>query len=340
MEGRITFWNHGAEEVYGWTKAEALGNVTHTFLHTQFPVPFDEHMAALLAKGHWEGELIHTTKDGRRITVQSRQALQRDESGRPIAIMEINLDITEERRVEGQLRQAQKMDALGTLTGGIAHDFNNILASIIGFAELVADHAPQGSRDARRLTRIMEASLRGRELVKQLLTFIRKTESEKKPVPLGSIVRETAKLVRATTPATISIRVDVLSESALILADATQIQQVLMNLCTNAIYAMREKGGNLDIELNDFAVSPSDVDPHGIEPGPYVKLSVHDTGIGMSAGIMEKIFDPFFTTKNFGEGTGLGLSVVHGIVKQHAGHITVESEPGKGSVFTVYFPQD
>ena len=257
----------------------------------------------------------------------------------PAAILEINLDVTEARRTEQQLRQAQKMEALGTLTGGIAHDFNNILAAIIGFTELVADHVPKESREAHHLKRVMESSLRGRDLVRQMLTFSRKTEQEKKPLSLSSIVKETVKLIRATTPTTISIKVNTLSESGLILADPTQIQQVIMNLCTNAAHAMREKGGTLDIQVSNHSVSPSNGNPHGINPGLYTRLTVRDTGTGMSPDIMDKIFDPFFTTKKLGEGTGLGLSVVHGIVKQSNGHITVESEPGRGSTFTVYFPQ-
>jgi PAS domain S-box-containing protein len=246
---------------------------------------------------------------------------------------------TEEReQIETQLRQAQKMEALGTMSGGIAHDFNNILAAIIGFSELLEGHVAKGSRDAHHLDRIMEAGIRGRELVRQMLAFARKAEQEKKPLALRGIVEESTKLLRATTPATINIRVNALNE-ALILGDSTQIQQVLMNLCTNATFAMREKGGSLDIELSDHNVSPSNGDPHGIEPGQYVKLIVRDTGIGISADIMDKIFDPFFTTKKLGEGTGLGLSVVHGIVKQHDGYITVDSEPGRGSTFSVYFPR-
>jgi PAS domain S-box-containing protein len=247
-------------------------------------------------------------------------------------------EMDERQKAESQLRQAQKMEALGTLSGGIAHDFNNILAAIIGFSELLEGHTAKGSRDAHHLHRIMEAGIRGRELVRQMLTFSRKTEQEKKPLPVSSIVKETVKLLRATTPSTISVRVNALSEAS-ILGDPTQIQQVLMNLCANATYAMREKGGSLDIELSEMSVSPSNGDPQGIAPGQYVKLVVRDTGTGMSPDIMDKIFDPFFTTKKLGEGTGLGLSVVHGIVKQHEGSITVESEPGRGSTFTVYFPQ-
>ena len=171
-----------------------------------------------------------------------------------------------------------------------------------------------------------------------MLTFSRKTEQEKKPLPVSSIVKETVRLIRATTPATIGIGVDA-SSKALILADPTQIEQVVMNLCTNAAHAMRETGGTLDIQVTDHSVSQSDVGPDGIVPGLYARLIVRDTGIGIPADIIEKIFDPFFTTKKLGEGTGLGLSVVHGIVKQHDGYITVESEPGKGATFTVYFPR-
>ena len=338
LDGKAIFWNARAREVYGFTREEALGQMTHTLLQTKFPVPLEEHMAVLTTQGRWEGELTHTTKDGRHIVVLSRQALQRDETGNPVAIMEISLDVTEERRVEEHLRQAQKMEALGTLSGGIAHDFNNILAAVIGFTELVAGHVGHESRDAHALERVMEAAIRGRELVRQMLTFSRKTEHEKKPVRMSDIVRESVRLLRAAVPSSIAIKLDVTSESGFILADPVQIQQVLMNLCTNAAHAIREKGGTLDIKLDDFSVGSSGND-FGIAPGPYMRLLVRDTGVGMSPDIMARVFDPFFTTKGLGEGTGLGLSVVHGIVKQHDGHITVISEPGKGSTFTVYIPQ-
>jgi len=248
-------------------------------------------------------------------------------------------DLTEQRIIEQQLRQSHKMEALGTLAGGIAHDFNNILAAIIGFSELLEEDLPEGDSRRRHASRVLEAGKRGRALVKHMLTFSRQSEHEKKPLRLSSIIKESVKLLRASIPSTISIDVNVMSESALIMADPVQVQQVLMNLCTNASYAMREKGGVLDIKLSDFSVGPSNGNTHGIEPGLYMKLMVKDTGTGIPAQIKDKIFDPFFTTKVVGEGTGLGLSVVMGIVKQSGGYITLESEPGKGSTFAVYFPK-
>jgi signal transduction histidine kinase len=245
----------------------------------------------------------------------------------------------ERKRLEAQLVQAQKMEALGTLAGGIAHDFNNILAAIIGFSELIRDHAPPESRERRHAQRVLDAGVRGRELVRQMLTFSRQAGQEKKPMYLSIIVKESAALLRASIPSTVSIKVSVKSESGVILGDPTQISQVLMNLASNAAYAMREKGGTLDIELSDFSVSPSNGNPRGIEPGLYMKITVRDTGTGIPPEIIDRIFDPFFTTKEVGEGTGLGLSVVLGIVKQAHGYITVESEPDKGSTFDVYFPK-
>jgi PAS domain S-box-containing protein len=337
LDDRVTFWNARAQELYGFTRDEAIGQATRILLHTRFPSSFEEQLHSLTMKGRWEGELTHTAKNGRQIVILSRQALQRDEAGRPVAIMEINLDITEQRQIEEQLRQAQKMEALGTLSGGIAHDFNNILAAVIGFTELLHDHAPKGSRDARHTERVLEAALRGRDLIRQMLTFSRRTEQERKPLQLSSIIKESVRLLRASIPTTISVRTTIKSESGVILGDPVQIQQVLMNLATNAAYAMREKGGSLDVELSDFSASSSS--SYGIEPGPYMKLLVRDTGTGMPPEIMDKIFDPFFTTKGLGEGTGLGLSVVLGIVRQSNGYIFVESESGKGSIFTVYFPK-
>jgi PAS domain S-box-containing protein len=242
------------------------------------------------------------------------------------------------QEAEGQLRQAHKMEAVGTLASGIAHDFNNILGAVIGFTELVQDKLATGSEEAHNLSRVMEAGLRGRDLVKRLLTFSRKTEQDKKPLQLGRAVSETLRLLRASIPSTVSIRKDVGDEPGLVLADPVQIQQLLMNLCTNAAWSMKDKGGILDVKVSGFMVSDINGGFRGMKPGRYTRLQVRDTGFGMAPEILNRIFDPFFTTKGPGEGSGLGLSAVHGIVAQHSGYIFVDSEPGKGSVFTIYFP--
>jgi PAS domain S-box-containing protein len=248
-------------------------------------------------------------------------------------------EVEERRRVEQQLRQSQKIEALGTLTGGIAHDFNNILFAMIGFAQLAGDKLKEGSQVKRHLDRVLDAGLRGRELVRQMLLFSRKAPHEKKPLRLSSIIKETMKILRPSIPATIDIRVRIKHESGMILADPVQMEQVLMNLATNAAYAMREKGGILEVELDDFSVSSTSADPHGMRPGPYMLLRVRDSGEGMTEDVLAKIYDPFFTTKERGEGTGLGLSVAHGIVKECEGYITAESRAGEGTTFSLCFPK-
>ena len=287
-----------------------------------------------------EHRIIRRTGEVRHILARTRGF--RDAQGRMKRCYGANQDITERKvageekaALESQLLQAQKMEAIGTLTGGIAHDFNNILAAMMGFAEMAKRRAVKGSRQEQHLQRVLDAGLRGRDLVRQMLAFSRKTEQEKKLVQLSAVVKEAMKLLRPSIPSTVRIRARVGAESGFVLADPTQMQQVLMNLCANAAYAMREKGGVLAVEVSDFVVS-ADGRADGMRQGPYVKLVVRDTGTGMPPEIVERVFDPFFTTKKPGEGTGLGLSIVHGIVEQHEGYITVESEPGKGSTFTLY----
>jgi len=250
----------------------------------------------------------------------------------------LTVEIRDRELAEAKLRQSQKMEALGTLTGGIAHDFNNILAAVIGFAEMARDKMTSDPKVARYLDRVLQAGIRGRELVRHMLIFSRKAEQEKKPLQLSIIMKETTHLLRASIESTIRIKTNVKSESGFVFADPVQVQQVIMNLCTNGAHAMRETGGILEVELSDFSVSSSD-NPHGIKPGLYMKLTVRDTGSGVPPEIVDRIFDPFFTTKKPGEGTGLGLSVVHGIVEQHGGYITVENQPGEGASFSVYLPK-
>lgn len=243
----------------------------------------------------------------------------------------------ERERMEAQLRQTQKMEALGTLAGGIAHDFNNILAIITGFIEIAQFKARPGTDLHSYLQEIAKAAARASDLVKQILTFSRKTDQQKQPLQLNLIVKEVMKLLRASLPSTITIRTQILSK-ALVQADPTQMHQVLMNLCTNAAQAMPD-GGTLSVELTDTVVdAKSPPSPASLEPGRYIRLTVSDTGGGIDSAIIDRIFDPFFTTKKPGIGTGLGLSVVHGIVSDHRGAIEVRSTPGHGTTFEVLLP--
>lgn len=241
-------------------------------------------------------------------------------------------------RTEAQLRQAQKMESLGTLAGGIAHDFNNILGVIVGYSEMAQAHADDPAQVREDLYEVFKGAYRAKDLVQQILAFSRHGEREKRPVQLGLIVKEALKMLRASLPSTIEIKQHVASKAA-VMADPTQIHQVLMNLCTNGAHAMREDVGVLQVTLTDVCLGPGPVpSPSELQNGPHVELTVKDTGHGIDPSILDRIFDPFFTTKGQGVGTGLGLSVVHGIVKSHGGAIEVESHPGKGTTFHVFFP--
>ncbi len=258
---------------------------------------------------------------------------------------ELGIDITqlkqaeEEKRVlERQLQQAQKMEAIGLLAGGIAHDFNNILGGIIGFAELAKYYIEKNSKAENKIDQLLHTTERAKDLVKQILAFSYQDKIEKKPLQLKIVVKEIIKFLRASLPSTIEIRQNISPDAGAIIGEPTQIYQVLVNLCTNAAYAMKE-GGVLEINLENAEVDAETASQYPeIEPGNYVKLFVGDTGHGMEKEVMERIFDPYFTTKAEGVGTGLGLSVVHGIVKSHGGIINVHSEPMKGTTFQLLFP--
>ena len=270
----------------------------------------------------------------------------RDEHGFVAGVSGIAWDVTKRVRAEEsaqelgvQLLQAQKIETIGTLAGGIAHDFNNILSPIIGYTEIALDQLDAGHRARADLEQVMNAALRAKELVRQILIFARGGSGERRPVQLHLVVHEALRLIRSTLPSTIEISQRVETRGDEVVADAAQMHQIIMNLCTNAAHAMRESGGVLRVEL-----SPEPIDEAaaartpGLEPGPYVVLTVRDQGVGMDDSTMARVFELFFTTKKSGEGTGLGLSVVHGIVHSHGGAITVESAVGKGSTFRVYLP--
>jgi two-component system, cell cycle sensor histidine kinase and response regulator CckA len=263
----------------------------------------------------------------------------KDSRGKITSIVLIIKDQSEQRRLEDQLRQAQKMEAVGTLAGGIVHDFNNILAAIIGYTQLACQELSLESTPRQDLQESLKAANRAKDLVKQILTFSRPTDQERRALALEAIIQEGLKLLRASLPATIEIRPHIAEGLGLVAADPTQIHQVLVNLCANGAQAMANGSGTLEITLQPVAVEKTELARlPDLRPGPYLKLSVRDNGTGMPNSVVKRIFEPYFTTKEKEKGTGLGLAVVHGIVKSHQGAIEVESEPGAGSVFHVYLP--
>ena len=245
----------------------------------------------------------------------------------------------EEKHLEQNKHNAQRLESLGVLAGGIAHDFNNILAAIIGLTDMAVQDLPEGNITRDDLKEVLQAAHRAKELVKQILAFSRQSGEERSPVFLHVVVREALQLLRASLPANIEIIDSINVHTSAILANSTQIHQVVMNYCTNAAHAMRKKGGRLEVRLEDVIVTETILDSMPrLQPGKYVKLSISDTGHGMESKLLERIFDPFFSTKGPGEGTGMGLAVVHGIVSDHGGAVDVKSIPGKGTVFFTYFP--
>ncbi len=464
IDGKIGFWSSGAEATYGFTREEAFGKTIDTLLRTEFPLPLEEIMDIVQRERRWEGELIHTRKDGQQIIALGRWSLREGAAGGPPEILEINRDIserkqteqllrrasaynrslletsldplvtidpagrisdlnaatervtgyprerligtdfsdyftdpararagytqvfaegfvrdyrleirhrdghvtpvlynasvykgeagtvlgifaaardiTEQLRLEDRLRQSQKMEAIGTLAGGIAHDFNNVLAAIMGFTEMAIEDVADQPDVHHMMDRVLKAAFRGRDLVRQILAFSRKTEGERKEISLTPLVKETHALLRSSLPSTIRMPLAITTNDDCVRGDPTQLQQVLMNLATNAAYALRENGGQLTIGVSSVTFFPgsSFPDPE-MEPGTYVQLTVQDTGTGMTEEVRQRAFEPFFTTKEQGKGTGMGLAVVYGIVKSHRGAVTVQSQVGQGSVFSVFLPQ-
>jgi PAS domain S-box-containing protein len=340
-DGMIQYANPAFERISGYTREEVIGQNHRIFKSSKHNKTFHEMMGDTLARGEvWTGYMINEKKDGTTYKVEVSISPIWDKAGAIMNYVAIERDVTHEAELETQLRQVQKMEAIGTLAGGIAHDFNNILAAIMGYTEMALYDVPEGTPGRRNLEQVLKAGYRGKDLVKQIITFSRRSEQERRPMRVSPIVKEALKLLRASLPTTIEIHQNIEAQSGIVLADPTQIHQVLMNLCSNAAYAMREEGGVLEVSLADVVFDSVDAAPYpDLNPGPYLKLTVSDTGHGIDRAIMERIFDPFFTTKRPGEGTGMGLSVVHGIVKSCGGAIVVDSEPGKGSTFDLFFPR-
>lgn len=338
-EGIIEYVNPAFERITGYDRPEILGTNFKT-LHNHASELFSfQDMWDTITNGEiWSGPIQNRKKDGTLIEEEATISPIQDSKGHILGYVFIKRDVTEKHQLEAQLRQAQKLEAIGTLAGGIAHDFNNILSGIYGFTELALIDSSDDSPQKSHLKQVINGANRARELVKQILTFSRQREVKPQPVQLFHVIKEGLKLLSATLPATIQIKQNIRSTN-IVLADPTQFHQILMNLCTNASHAMQDNGGVLSVELADTDLDEDFVAKHpDIAPGQYVCLTISDTGHGIDNKTIEKIFDPFFTTKKEGEGTGLGLSVVHGIVKKYGGLITVDSQMGKGTSFHIFIP--
>ena len=336
-DGRIRYVNPSYLNLTGYSRDEVIGQTVHHLEH-KTPERFEiSELATAVSEGRtWNGHAGRSRKDGTEYQVVSTFTPVRNPDGTITNYVLVERDVTHEAELEKRLRQAQKMEAIGTLAGGIAHDFNNILSAIVGYNELAMISATPTSSIYSMLEQIERASQRATDLVGQILTFSRQTEQERKPTQIQFVLKEAYKLLRASLPATIEMRQRIDNDCPPVMADATQIHQVIMNLCTNAYHAMQKTGGSLTVSLEETHIT--DLEDPELDVGSYVHLRVSDTGTGIPPEIQTRIFEPYFTTKEKGEGTGLGLATVHGIVKGHGGSITVESVPDEGTVFNVLLP--
>ncbi|MEH2424606.1 MAG: response regulator [Nostoc sp.] len=339
LNNQIIFWNKGAETLFGWRATEAWGKNASELL---FDEPSPEIEAALLqviSKGKWQGELTKLTKTDKEILVASRWSLVCDEQGKPKSILTVDTDITEKKLLEAQLFRAQRLESIGTLASGIAHDLNNILTPILAGAQLLPLKFPNVDERTRHLLEILEINARrGADLVKQVLSFARGVEGKRITLQLRHLIVELAKILKETFPKSIEVITDVPQDLWMVSGDSTQLHQVLMNLCVNARDAMGN-GGSLSISAENLLIDENYARMNlEAKEGPYIVITVFDTGVGIPREILDRIFEPFFTTKDVGKGTGLGLSTVLGIIKSHGGFVTVYSEPESGTSFKVYLP--
>ncbi len=346
VEGRVIEVNRTWLDSLGYEKSEIIGKYFSDFLKPGWEENLKEHFPKIKTTGEvWGTQLELRRKDGSYIDAQFDGKILKNSDGEFVQTYCVFKDISVEKQLEEQvekqgiaLMQAHKMEAIGNLAGGIAHDFNNILASMMGFTELILLDAPKGTEIRSHLEEILRSGQRAKKLVKQILTFSRKEELEKKPIPINSVITEVVSLMRATTPSNIEIKTRTGPDSIVVNANATQMNQVIMNLVTNAVHAM-DDNGIIEITSRQIHFDHSDVLQYpDLEAGEYVKISVSDTGCGIAGENIDAIFEPYYTTKTRGKGTGLGLAVVHGIIKLHHGHIHVQSEQGKGTTVNVYLP--
>ncbi len=335
LADRVTFWNPSATRIYGWSAAEAVGRTLSELLSEQLTQALNEAHKSWLQTGEWSGELHEQTKHGRLVVVRSSWTLVRDDAGQPKSKLIINTDVTEQKSLEEKFLRAQRLESLGVLVGGIAHDLNNALAPVLmGVGLLEGVPLP---KDIEGVVETMKSSaMRGSEMVQQILTFARGSGNHKTTIQVHQLVREMGKIMADTFPKSIVCRVQAESDSWAVSGLAIQLHQVIMNLCINARDAM-PKGGTLVLATKNVPAGSAPVPPQA-QSGPYVCLSVRDTGTGIPENQLALIFQPFFTTKSPGHGTGLGLSTSQTIVQNHGGFMTVESVVGRGTEFKVFLP--
>jgi len=335
--GRYVRVNQYHTMVTGYSEAEILKMNPLDFFLPKDHAYIIKNLERLFSEGKAASEATLLTRDGRQVPYFFNAVTQVID-GRKYA-MGLGLDLSEKSQLENQLRQAQKMEAIGALASGIAHDFNNILGAIFGFTQLVMDKTPRESNERHRLEKVLQSSQRAKELVSQILMFSRPSDTKKENINVVPVINETVKFIRATLPTTIQIRACLTVTNDRILADPTRIHQIVMNLCTNAKQAMAESGGILELHLADSRLDKeTTIDHVTLPPGKYMVFTVKDTGCGIPETHLAKIFDPYFTTKKKGDGTGLGLSIVYGIVKEMGGAVQAESKEGQGTTFRIYFP--
>ncbi len=336
--GLIEYVNPAFTETSGYRKEEVLGRNPSLLSSGKQDRRFYRKLWETITHGRvWQGRIVNRRKDGELFTEMATISPVRDATGKITHYVAVKRDVSHEVDLEKKLRQAQKMEAIGTLAGGIAHDFNNILGAILGFADMALLQSDPDSPAHESLMHIRKGGKRAADLVQQILTFSRQSSTEKKQIAATPLIQESLQLLRASLPSTITIHQDLQAKDALVLADATQLQQIVLNLCTNAFQAMREHGGELTLRLEelDFKECGKTLQ---LKTDTCIRLTVADTGTGIDPAVLERIFDPFFTTKEPGEGTGMGLSVVHGIIRDIGGEISVDSVPGSGATFTVLLP--
>ncbi len=338
MDHRIQFWNRGAERLYGWPAAEVIGRYVEELLYED-PTFFRQASDKLLEFGEWNGEIAQRRQDGKVVMVEGHWTLVRDEQGQPKSVLAINADITRRMALEEQLKQSQRLEAIGQLTGGVAHDFNNLLTVILGNSDLLAEQLKEQPRLFRLADMTRTAAQRGADLTQRLLAFGRRQALQPKAVNVNQLLANMDGMLRRTLGE--DIEIEYIRGAGLwpAMVDPSQLDGAVLNLCINARDAMKE-GGRLTLETGNTSIDQAYADLHAdVAPGQYVMVAVSDTGSGIPPEILAKVFDPFFTTKEVGKGTGLGLSMVYGFVKQSRGHIKLYSEPGHGTTVRMYIPR-